>query len=237
MAGYPSPTRSPSGVAVSGIALALLLVGCSGAPSSGPADPGSVGEGPVASGVESSAGAEVGAVQQVTPEQREQIAQNLADFAEAWGIKDPPTVDIVRMVPEWEAHRVQGECMREQGWAWNEDGTQGPELTTEAQRESHNLAWYVCQGQFPPNPDQRLDNLTDEQKQLLYEYYAVTLVGCLGEQGETIVDVPSEQTFIERFDQEGPWNPYRQLDLTQARLKELEKACPMTIPGELLWGE
>lgn len=175
--------------------------------------------------------------QEITTERRTTIAADLAQLAEAFGIQDPPEVDIIRMVPDWEAPVVQAECMNEQGWAWSADGLQGPELTGLAQREAHDLAWYICKAKFPSNPDHNLAQLSDEQKKLAYEYYAVTLVGCLREHGETIDDVPSERTFIERFDVEGPWSAYQQLDLPRAKLQELEEACPMNIPGKLLWGE
>lgn len=219
--------------------LALLAVGlaaCSGLGSEGSLTPGAGGvtDGPSASILEASP---TEAARQVSAEQRGLIAADLAGFAKALGIESPPQVEIVRVLPDWEAPVVQAECMNEQGWAWSADGSTGPELTSAAQREAHDLAWYVCKAQFPSNPDHNLTKLSDGQKKVAYEYYAVTLVECLRGQGETIEDVPSERTFIDRFDVEGPWNAYRQLNLTRAELQRLEEACPMNVPGEMLWGE
>lgn len=70
----------------------------------------------------------------------------LAVEAERLGIDDPPDVVPIRYVTPQEADRYYHECMAEQGWKAEPDGSY---VSTEEQAEAINLSDYVCLASYP----------------------------------------------------------------------------------------
>lgn len=165
-----------------------------------------------------------------SPEQQAKIDAYLAELAQVYGVSDPSQVVLVRMVPASEWQQVQADCMREAGFPM--------ETSVPAEQvQAMNLARYICNAQYPVNPDQNLSAVTDEQKETVYDYLAGTLVTCLAGEGYSVSDIPSEQSFIEEWDRSGPWNPYDHISPQPYReeFQELDQKCPMNPLAELLW--
>lgn len=116
----------------------------------------------------------------------------LAVEAERLGIDDPPDVVPIRYVTPQEADRYYHECMAEQGWKAEPDGSY---VSTEEQAEAINLSDYVCLASYPI-PAEYLQPLTDDQWAYLYDYWIETTLPCFAEHGLEVRDVPSRATFL-----------------------------------------
>lgn len=91
-------------------------------------------------------------------------------------------------------------CLKEKGVnaTLNPDrGGYGLQMPAEQVR-SVGLAAYTCEAQYPIDPGQ-LGPPTREQKQMIFEYLTVTLVGCVRDEGSAIDDIPSSERFMGSF--------------------------------------
>lgn len=175
----------------------------------------------------------------LTADERSAVESDLAEWAESFGVINPPDVEIVRFVPQSEWTNTMVSCLQREGYdATSSDGVSydvefGPGLG-----EAGNLAQYECAAQYPVRPDQT-GPLSDEQKEATFDYLTVDLVACLAGEGIVINDVPSKSTFMDGFDQSPPWNPYSQIfstAISREELEALESACPVNTPAEVLYG-
>jgi hypothetical protein len=176
---------------------------------------------------------------ELTADEQATVEANLAEWAETYGISDPPDVEIVRFVSssEWSATMVN--CLQRQGYdAQLGNGGSFQVEFGPGQAEAGDLDQYECAAQYPVRPDQT-GPLNDEQKDATFQYLTVDLVECLAAEGYETTDVPSEATFMDGFDQSPPWNPYAQIyssSITREDLQALESACPVNTPAEVLYG-
>lgn len=169
---------------------------------------------------------------------RSAINAHLAQTAEAMGLKDPPQVAIVRVVPAAEFLATKVACLHDHGFAdaaVNVDGTGVEiELPGGAQLDAYNLAAYTCEAEYPRDPAQDDSRMTRDQKIVAYRYLAQTLVACLAEHGFTVHDVPTQETFLAGWQDTAPWNPYEQI--TVAVPDDVRAACHQDPPADLIWG-
>lgn len=176
----------------------------------------------------------------LTAEDRDAIAEDLAEIASLNGITDPPDIDIVRVVSQAEWPQTFADCMTAAGFPTKLYGQGTVTDIPAGQEDASNLANYTCWAKYPVDPQQNMENFTDEQKTIIYQYLTQTLVTCLEEQGHTVDDVPSEEVFMDQFTSTPPWNPYLQIYETvtsQAETEALTAACPPNTPPELIYGD
>lgn len=144
-----------------------------------------------------------------------------------------PEVEVRRVIEPVEWDRVFVECMAEQGYHRQADGS-WPGIPVE-QKDAFNTAVYVCHGSYPP-PTVYSQPWDEGQKRAMYRYTVDSLVPCLQEQGYPVDQEPSEEVFISSWDTQ-PWVPYTHLDLSalsQVQFEDLTRTCPQTPPLDLL---
>ena len=84
--------------------------------------------------------------------------------------------------------------------------TNGQETASKTGAEG--LAWYGCVKEYPLY-NTVYASFTDEQLQLLYDYYGQFLVPCLGALGAEVTEMPSRAAFADGGEgQPGWWNPF-----------------------------
>lgn len=158
------------------------------------------------------------------------VYQDMLDgFAMIWQLEDPPPVEIVRVIDPSEWVRVEAECMAEQGWPKNADGS-WPGIPM-AQVDGFHRAAYICVGRYPI-PSVYQQELSTAQLGRLYDYTVESLVPCLSRHDHEVSDIPSRETFVDSWSQD-PWYPYQQVadaGLTQVEWDELQQTCPQTMP-------
>lgn len=76
----------------------------------------------------------------------------------------------------------------------------------------------------------------DEQIRAFYSFL-VEQRTCLIDEGESITEPPSEDTFVESFASGEYWTPWSDVDTGQSpeRIAELEQACPQEPPAGILF--
>jgi len=129
-------------------------------------------------------------------------------------------------VNTYEMARLLVECVNDQGFAVTLDPDGGIGYAS-VPAEQNQLAFSVdlaCEAGLhlpPPQP------LSPEQLEKMYAYM-VALAGCVEDQGYSVGDPPSLDTFI---DSQGYWNPY--FDLPDSALMNLDliRACPQNPVG------
>lgn len=169
------------------------------------------------------------------------IAERLAEVAVGNGVKSPPEVERVRVVSLFEQPSIIVNCLSEKGVSatLNPDGG-GYWLEMPAdQVDAVGLAAYTCEAQYPVDPA-HLGPPTDEHKQVIFEYLTRTLVQCLEDEGFTIDDVPTRETFMSSFAEAPSFNPYYQVWPLLSAVGDadaLERRCPPNTPPQLLYGQ
>lgn len=124
----------------------------------------------------------------------------LRQFAEAFGIEDPPEVEPIRVVDQAERGQVMSECLTEAGFpvTLEPDGSVGMEFASPDQTAAYDLAMYVCMAQYPLDP--RLSGeLTDAQLTIYYDWLLENPVACMLERGHPVADPPTPETFIANY--------------------------------------
>ena len=99
------------------------------------------------------------------------------------------------------------------------------------QMDALMLAVFTCEAQYPQDPAQSTEKLTDDQLRIAYHYLSVTLVDCMAKQNLTVTTTPSEKTFIATW-RSKPWNPYDEFPTASPVVME---TCPANTPTELIW--
>jgi hypothetical protein len=156
---------------------------------------------------------------------------------QAWGLvasKHPgaerPDVEVIRVAQMDERPQLLATCMNEAGFpdvtVSADGGVMSGEVSAE-QSEAYDVAFYVCQTQYPLDPKYN-EPLTDDQLSLLYEYYTGELSECLHGLGYTFSDPPSKQSFIDSYTTApwGPWYESVQQVTSDAEYDTLVRTCP-----------
>lgn len=142
------------------------------------------------------------------------------------GIENAPYVAALRLIKPEEYPHAQIECLGSQGWqatlSDDGEGVAYPEVGDAAQAGNLSLAIYTCAARYPLSPVYTQE-ATASQLAYLYEYYVDELMPCLRSLQYTVVDVPSEQVFIES---DGMWSPYASLALAPAEYRIANESCP-----------
>lgn len=182
---------------------------------------------------------EVGDLSQATKLQM--IRDQLAAEADAFGILEPPIVDIVRIVPLNEWAQTIVDCMVEAGFpaVLTDDGEGvsysgvAPELAQQL-----DLAQYVCDAKYPVDPANSIP-LNDSQLQFLYWYFTGELTECLIDEGYEVERAPSYAVFSEGYnDPSSTWSPYASIISSQVSADELNRlfgVCQQLPDSSELW--
>lgn len=106
---------------------------------------------------------------------------HLREVAEMFGVKHPPSVDVVQQVgPKEQVERIVA-CMHEFGWSdvqVENGGIRYPwDPEDPKQREAIGLAMYTCHAKFPIRTE--LLHPSKETYRRLYDYFRDELAPCL----------------------------------------------------------
>ncbi|KRC62702.1 hypothetical protein ASE14_02450 [Agromyces sp. Root81] len=146
-----------------------------------------------------------------------------------------PTPDRVRFVTQSEIAHVKADCVTEQGFPAhpNDEGgiTYSP-VPPDEQAEAQTLAAYACDVMYPLDP-RFIRPYTEAELRYIYAYQKHTVIPCIEQAGSSASALPSEQVFIEDWENGRPWIPYGDDDaLTMEEASEIPELCPM-VPAEL----
>jgi hypothetical protein len=123
---------------------------------------------------------------------RDEHAEFLADFAAQQGLDDLPEVQVVRTVTPEESKAVVDECVADQGWAQLPDGTfQFPS----EQDRAFAMAMYICYASYPVDAAYT-GPLDQQQWAAIYDYWIDETLPCLADQGFSLPEPPSRETFL-----------------------------------------
>ena len=202
------------------VAIVLLLTtGCAGV-DAGPARP---------------------SLEPLSPAEAERLtSEALASYAERLQAAFPgielPAVAPIRFIEPQEYGGVFAECVTEAGFPATptEDNGIGFAPVPDTQAEAQSVALYVCQAQYPTNPNY-LRPFTEEQLSYIYVYNRQVLIPCIRDLGVEVPPLPSEQIFKDTFVSETAWSPYAEaLELPQSEFQNLIDSCPQF--PEDIWG-
>ncbi|MDO8122566.1 hypothetical protein Q6346_14745 [Isoptericola sp. b490] len=160
-------------------------------------------------------------------------AATLAQLADAYGLKNPPTVAVVREVTPDEFAQVQADCMTQFGFP--QDASGGYSVPND-QAEALHLAIYKCTAMFPTAAKYSVP-LDEQQLELVYDYYVNTLVPCLKAHGSPVDQPPSKQTFLGTIGTADEYSPYASVTGDESQLQALQDACPALPPTDELYGD
>lgn len=164
---------------------------------------------------------------------------DLAQRANRFSISDPPTVELERWIMPHERGPTAEACLADAGFTVksHEDG-HGFSLASPVpadQTDAYHRAIYVCEARFFLDPTY-LQPLTHDQLVVIHEYYETYLIPCLREQGQSPSPLPSRETFIATYFEQG-YSPYSDLELDDAALQELTAVCRQDPPVVAMFGE
>jgi hypothetical protein len=128
------------------------------------------------------------------------------------------------------------DCMDRAGvgqWGYDE----GSGLFVEGARPSASdqLAFYWCFAAYP-----RVELLSAEQLDFVYDYYQRWLIPCLEVRGYNVMNAPTRKAFVEAdpdLDQWGPYGALERYPATFGGLERLAEQCERTVPGIAGWSE
>ena len=134
-----------------------------------------------------------------------------SEFNPRLGGTDRPAATAVRFALPNGWGNLMRVCMKDSGFgAFEYDRFYGFTNAGEQQvyTGDEGLAWYHCTQELP-SYDTVFVEFTDDQLDLLYDYYVEFLVPCLEAIGAEVTEVPSRQVFADGGEgQPGWWNPY-----------------------------
>ena len=123
-------------------------------------------------------------------------------LAYSWFYDDPPPPlpDVVRTTTPDDAADVWIGCMEDSGFPITvyEDGGYGWEAPSPALAKDYDVAFYLCQAQYPPDP-KYYQPWNVEQLEVLYAYQTGEVTDCLTELGYPPPPPPSQEKFISDY--------------------------------------
>jgi hypothetical protein len=161
---------------------------------------------------------------------------------EATSTTGHPGVVPVRVIHPDEFAAVMASCVTEQGFVATvrrDGGVQFPSVAEE-QGPALEAAIDLC-GALYPVDTRFTEPLGREQLEFLYGWFVDESVPCLENQGFAGFSPPSLETFIEEFDTEDTWAPYRDIEqqlmvMSETELFDLQEICPQSPPADDLFG-
>jgi hypothetical protein len=140
------------------------------------------------------------------------------------------------IVTDREWSRLMLECMDHAGISqWGYDEGSGLFIEGAQPTASEQLAFYWCFAEYP-----KVDLVSDDQLDFIYDYYARWLIPCLESRGFNVMNAPSRKAFADADPAIGPWNPYRALEQypdTLVAMQDLADQCAPTVAGIAGWSE
>ena len=201
----PSASRCLS-LAVPAALVAVLVTGCSAAPTPGP--------------------------------------RNLEEGLEGWDLvlehypdAVRPEAALVRSVSMDERGSVMAQCLSEEGFPGATPGALGSYRIADVpseQDEAFMIANYVCNVRYPLDPKYDVQ-LTDSQLSVLYTYFSDSLAPCLEGLGFDVPPRPSEQSFIDSYEETGGWPIYDGVAAAvsdETEWNQVNRECPQ-LPVDL----
>lgn len=153
---------------------------------------------------------------------------------------DLPEVGLVRYIRPDESAEVLHECMLEQGFPGEIQGSGVKFALTTGQEGAFALANYICKGKCPVAEIYMLP-LDADQWQAVYTFRQESTAPCLEELGYTVPEPPSPDVFVAS---EGDWDPLSEVerqvagDIAQGRREsfdEVAATCPSSPPLDELF--
>jgi hypothetical protein len=146
-----------------------------------------------------------------------------------------PSADRVRYVTPGEMPSIMAECISAAGFeATDTTDSDGPSFSAsspDGQEQALAVAWYVCDAQYPVDPEYT-QPLSADEIAFMYRYNSSVLLPCLRDLGLEVDDAPSQQSYVETFGTADGWYPYNEVyQLGRDAAAEASKACPQNPPG------
>lgn len=153
----------------------------------------------------------------------------LAQFPDA----EVPIVEKVRFVEldEWTA--ATASCLNDEGFDAEAVDNSLSSTAPAGQEEPFAVATYVCALKYPINPRSNIP-LNEDQIRYLYEYYTRVMTPCVEKEGFQVPEPPTQQSYIERYGQEGSWNPYElvaEAVSSEEDWQRINRLCPQVPTG------
>jgi len=131
---------------------------------------------------------------------------------------------------EYAHARAVAQCLQESGWGVDFDESDGSygvkDGIPEAQAGQYEADRVACEEKFPQEQGPALEDWTAEQWSELYAREQQT-AECLRNEGYDVPEIPSEQTYIDRYKNGDPWLAYAFLPVVgESEWKRLNDACP-----------
>ena len=163
--------------------------------------------------------------------------REMAYEAEQSNIQDPPEVEIVRFTTSTEWPLAQQQCLSENGFeAEVSQGGISLALVPDDQRESLNMAVYICKASYPIDPRANMP-LPRIRAEMQYEHLRTTVNECVESLGYSVEPPPSMETWLAGYYAgESVWDPFDNVVSERGRtdieaLDEVYAACPHEAPG------
>lgn len=165
---------------LSGVAICVVLAGCSGGSLAGGGDDATVEDG---------------------------VNAYLQELAEMYGVSNPPPVTPLRAVRPTEQLPLIADCMNDAGWVNVSTSGGGLQVAdVPGQENALNLALYTCFAQYPLSGKYLAAPSEDDWREL-YDYYTSELAPCLRGLGEEIPTSPSFPSWLATTAEGDYWNP------------------------------
>lgn len=184
--------------------------------------------------------------QRVTDAERNQHREELmARRAQEYGLESPPGVELIAWAQSMGEHAdLMAECLQEAGFPAVSNGVSGTYFdpgVPESQSDALDLAYYVCDAQYPIEP-RYMQDWSQAQVGLVYDYWEEYFIPCMDAHGHTIDDShqPSREAYVAAFhtpERIGWWpnDDFQRLSLDQQRV--LKDVCPPYPPDSAMYGE
>lgn len=143
----------------------------------------------------------------------------------------PESVEVRRWIKPEEADRVSRECINDNGFPMNPDGS----FSMGEQSEAYWRTWYECTMAYPVIPKYTAP-WGSQQVEAQYDWTTEYLIPCLESHGVMVRDVPTREVFAATWEVD-PYYPWTYVSgtLSGAEELELEYACPQIAPADVLW--
>jgi hypothetical protein len=145
-----------------------------------------------------------------------------------------PEIDVIRTVNSAESTSAIADCMVSVGFPETKaspDGGLDYGIFPTEQTQTHDIALFVCESQYPMDP--RFDTApTEAQYEYLYHYFAHDLTECLESHGIDVPEAPTYETFRDTINSREAWSPYISYEPTgDTQWLAVNTDCPQMPPG------
>lgn len=150
----------------------------------------------------------------------------------------PTDAEFVCYISRDESGRVYAECISEQGFDATENSSGGVHFDVpKEQQPALAVAEYRCLARYPVHPV-FMQPLTEEQVEILYDYYVDTLVPCLEGEGYDVGEVPTLETYKATRRTDEQWFPYNVVGaVPEDEWRRINEKCPQGPPTDVLYGD